>query len=130
MRDRTPKMLTFPDWAHRSWYILKLTLRLRLSVEQDTLPGKLEQVNRFYVSLLVHGTVRGKQVFLFPAPNLTFSFWSRGSLPVTPMGCGRLMEFQLPLVSLLYPNGTEMLIAWRRSLVFFGGFADDSVIGD
>ena len=49
-------MLTFPDWAHRSRYILKLTQRLRLSVEHHTLPGKVDRVNTFYVSLLVRGT--------------------------------------------------------------------------
>ena len=83
MRDRTPKMLTFPDWAHRSWYILKLTLRLRLSVEQDTLPGKLEQVNTFYVSLLVRGTIRGSTCSR-SGPESQRSVFGQGALYQSP----------------------------------------------
>ena len=40
------------------------------------------------------------------------------------------MEFQPPLIALLDPDGTEMLIAWRRALILFGGFPNDRVVGD
>jgi|GEM_PF-1998860 hypothetical protein len=53
MRDRTPKMLTFPDLGSQVEAPSELTQRLRMSVEQHTVPGNLKQVNTFYVSLLV-----------------------------------------------------------------------------
>src|SRR5580693_1673409 len=40
------------------------------------------------------------------------------------------MKLQLPLISLLYPHGAEMLIARGRALIFLRLFADDGVVGD
>src|SRR5580658_7026477 len=53
MLDRTPKMLVFPDLGSQV-EDSQLTQRLRMSVEQHTLPGIPKQVNIFldlYVSL-------------------------------------------------------------------------------
>jgi hypothetical protein len=43
---------------------------------------------------------------------------------------GGLMELQLPLAALLYPDGGEMLVAGRRALIFFRRLAHDRVVGN
>ena len=47
MRDRTPKMLTFPDLGLAGRGSSRLTQILRMSVELDNVPGKPKPVNTF-----------------------------------------------------------------------------------
>jgi hypothetical protein len=43
---------------------------------------------------------------------------------------GGLLKLQFPLIPALHPHRTKVLIARRRALIFFGGLANDGIVGD